>query len=346
MHSADTYVNLQNVAFRGYRKYVPPVAGPSETPFFELGQALKAARARKGLRQREIAKVTGMSLRQVALVEAGANVSLSYIEKLVDLLQVRELPLGRAVVRVRRGDAQQLREAALAASRLAGDLADFMLSMKFDEARDQDDVIVASVPSANFGRERLARAAHTETARDLIRDAYMELAGASSNEPLADIFAIPDGPFRKPSRRVVDDDWIDVTVEGRVAAGPPIDYESHEVIKVPRDQAPDPGWKVLEAWGDSMIEFEIDSGDLVYVEPRVGGVAATGDIVIGWLNDGLVIKEWEQRRKRRRLISKNAAIEPLELGANDYWQLRAIVRKVLKRRPRAIDFTKANRRNT
>jgi transcriptional regulator with XRE-family HTH domain len=117
-------------------------------PFYELGQAIKEARNARGVTQRELAENAGMSLRQVALVEAGENVSLSFIEKIVDYLDIRELPLGRALVRVKRGEAKKLNALAKDARILASNIAQLLLAVKFRED-DQGGMIVETQRAAS-----------------------------------------------------------------------------------------------------------------------------------------------------------------------------------------------------
>lgn len=123
---------------------------------------------------------------------------------------------------------------------------------------------------------------------------------------------------------------VEVPVDGEVAAGHPIDdpIEGDSVL-VPAEFAPREGEKLLRARGDSMIEFGIDDGDYVVVEPRKGGVAASGEIVIGWLNDGLTVKRWV-RKGGRKVLQGSSRATTFELGPDDHFELRAIVRRSFK----------------
>ena len=275
-----------------------------------LGEIIRSARTARGWSREDLASAAHITRNFVLNIERGDNVSIDVLQRVAAALSIQELPLGSARLRFGDGDAKGLTASQLA-SRIESDAADLRRALSSSEARN----VVSMKPRTR------------------------------QNEQPPDLLSAPGSPFRPPQRHLVDDDWIDVVIEGRVAAGPPIDYEEREIARVPPDEAPEAGWHVLEAWGDSMVDFGIESGDLVYVEPRRGGVAATGEVVIGWLNDGLVIKEWEQRKKRRLLKSANSAIEPREITSDDIWELRAIVRKVVQRRPRAHLFPNISGKN-
>jgi transcriptional regulator with XRE-family HTH domain len=66
------------------RIYVPP----------SLGEALRSGRERKGLSQAQLAEVSGVSLRHIASVENGANISVGLLLILAAELEIHELKLG------------------------------------------------------------------------------------------------------------------------------------------------------------------------------------------------------------------------------------------------------------
>ena len=274
-----------------------------------IGSAIRKARLKTGLTQEQLGSEAGITRQHVNNIEHGrGDLPLSTALRLARILGMRDIPLDEGVMiqtpAVPEWPRRHHDRAGVLARRVARQAAEL----------------------AELLGQPAVRA-----------DAPVALKEAGKH-PLADVMTIRDAPLRAPQRHLATDDWVDVAVEGRVAAGPPIDYEYRDTRRVPPDKTPETGWSVLEAYGDSMIDFEIESGDLVYVEPRVAGVAATGEVVIGWLNDGLVIKRWEHRKGRRYLVSGNADLAPRELTADDQFELRAIVRRVVKRQPRTIDF--------
>jgi SOS-response transcriptional repressor LexA len=177
-----------------------------------------------------------------------------------------------------------------------------------------------------------------------VRDAgsVVSLAGRrNSKKPPYDILRNPppDAPLVPVDLELEEE--VEIHIRGYVAAGQPIDLltdDLGETRRVPISEAPEPGLEPLVARGDSMIEFGIEDGDIVYVEPRRGGVAGTGEIVIGWLNDGLVIKRWERRGGRKWLVSGNPAYEPREIKKDDSWELQAVVRSRVPAKLRRQQF--------
>ena len=258
--------------------------------------------------QAALAKKAGISRKQLQLIEENRNVSVETLLKVVDQLGLDVVDAGRIRVRVSNpAAAADLARATKIAHRIAQDVQGLIVLLD-----GQTDERAPVVPFR--GKRR---------------------------PPPADVDLLthpsPDALFRPVSIEVEDE--VDVAIDGYVAAGAPIDALEQgegDTRRVPLSEAPDPRWRALIARGDSMIEFGIYDGDLVYVEPRRGGVAATGEIVIGWLNDGLVIKEWS--RRPRRLISWNKDYPDRLLTPEDTWELQAIVRKSVPRSIRGREF--------
>jgi SOS-response transcriptional repressor LexA/DNA-binding XRE family transcriptional regulator len=277
-------------------------AAGSKTP---LGDAIRAARQGKGLSQEDLASKARVSRNFIANVERGDNVSIDVLERIATALGLDTLPLGK--VKLTAVDAGG---PAISVNHVESLLSSAMLEI--------------------------------EKARRLLTQPALEPAGdVLAFEPRAksSTMTIRDGPF-VPVSLIVEEE-IDVPIAGYVAAGSPVDLlnDGHgETRRVPVSDAPDPRWVALQARGDSMIEFGIYDGDLVYVEPRRGGVAASGEIVIGWLNDGLVIKEWSRKGSVRKLISWNEEYPPRVLTGDDTWELQAIVRKTVPRAIRGREF--------
>ena len=268
-----------------------------------LGEVIRGEREKRGLSQRQLALDAGVSRKHLSDLENGANVSVRILELVASALGVAEIPLkGLRIVVDPASRAEVLVDLETVRDRLRRVLF---------EAGDA----LTTLSEARPAQTRSSRgAAHT-----LANAAIPDLI---SNPP-------PDAPFA-PLNLV---EMVEVPIVGYVAAGAPVDLlnDGHgETRSVPVTEVPEEGWVALVARGDSMIEFGIEDGDVVYVEPRRGGVAASGEIVIGWLvkdgHEGLVIKEWERRNRVKRLISWNKEYPPTEITKDDVWDLQAIVR--------------------
>jgi repressor LexA len=118
---------------------------------------------------------------------------------------------------------------------------------------------------------------------------------------------------------------------GTVAAGAPIEaIEIHESIAVPQELVPRSGEAfVLRVRGDSMIEERICDGDYVVVESRA--VAREGETVVALLRgEEVTLKTFRPRGRSVRLEPANAALEPIEVPAEDV-EIRGVVRGLVRR---------------
>jgi len=117
---------------------------------------------------------------------------------------------------------------------------------------------------------------------------------------------------------------------GTVAAGLPIEaIEDNETVSVPADMAGRPGESfVLRVRGDSMIEDQICSGDLVVVEKR--DEARNGQTVVA-LVDGsdATLKRFYRDGGKVKLVPANQTMEPIEVEAERV-QIRGIVRGLMR----------------
>lgn len=117
---------------------------------------------------------------------------------------------------------------------------------------------------------------------------------------------------------------------GSVAAGSPIEaIEDHETIAVPAQMvAPRSESFVLRVRGDSMIEDQICSGDMVVVESR--HEARNGETVVA-LVDGsdATLKRFYRSGGTVKLVPANEKMKPIELPAESV-TIRGVVRGLLR----------------
>jgi SOS-response transcriptional repressor LexA len=122
-------------------------------------------------------------------------------------------------------------------------------------------------------------------------------------------------------------------VEACVAAGHGgwDDAIGEEFVQLPRYLF-GPDDFLVRAAGESMVDEGIEDGDYLIVERRPSGIAAHGELVIAWLNDGLVIKRWYRRNGKKFLESANEAMgwKPREITSADVFEIQAVVRQIVK----------------
>jgi len=112
--------------------------------------------------------------------------------------------------------------------------------------------------------------------------------------------------------RVSDDDIVNVSLVGRIAAGVPITAEQNveAVFPLPRQVVGNGNVFMLKVQGDSMIDAAICEGD--YVVVREQQTAENGDIVAAMLNDEATVKVFKQRDGKTWLLPRNSAYEPID----------------------------------
>ena len=112
--------------------------------------------------------------------------------------------------------------------------------------------------------------------------------------------------------RVSDEDVVNVSLVGRIAAGIPITAEQNveAVFPLPRQVVGQGNVFMLKVQGDSMIDAAICDGD--YVVVREQQTAENGDIVAAMLNDEATVKVFKQRDGKTWLLPRNSAYEPID----------------------------------
>ena len=127
--------------------------------------------------------------------------------------------------------------------------------------------------------------------------------------------------------RVSDDDVVNVSLVGRIAAGIPITAEQNveAVFPLPRQVVGQGNVFMLKVQGDSMIDAAICDGD--YVVVREQQTADNGDIVAAMLNDEATVKVFKQRDGKTWLLPRNSAYEPID---GDYAKVMGKVVAVIR----------------
>lgn len=77
-----------------------------------LGDYIRLRRQQRNLTQERLAKLAGVSRRQLSLLEDGRNVSVLFLLKIVEALDLTEVPVGSLRVRTAPADLAGLVEAA------------------------------------------------------------------------------------------------------------------------------------------------------------------------------------------------------------------------------------------
>jgi len=102
---------------------------------------------------------------------------------------------------------------------------------------------------------------------------------------------------------------VTVSITGVLSQGAPFDTSTlPEGADVPADQI-DAHEYVLRVKGTSLRTFGIEPADLLIIEPRPDGRAATGELVLAQLGERVLLGRWWMKQGRRVLM--DAAIQPI-----------------------------------
>lgn len=100
-----------------------------------------------------------------------------------------------------------------------------------------------------------------------------------------------------------------VPLAGTLTQGAAIDVSRlPEAADVPTEQI-DAHEYVLRVKGPSLRAFGIEPADLLIIEPRPDGRAATGELVLAQLGERVLLGRWWTKQRRRVLM--DAAIQPI-----------------------------------
>jgi repressor LexA len=156
--------------------------------------------------------------------------------------------------------------------------------------------------------------------RALERKGYLKREDMKSRalRPTGMQLALPAG---EPSNNVSprEDDFVEVPVLGRVAAGQPILAEESIVDTVRIDRGLLRGGREvfgLRVQGDSMIDAGILSGDYIFVRKQL--TANRGDIVVALIGDEATVKYYFPERDYVRFQPANKTMAPILVRAMDF----------------------------
>ena len=240
-----------------------------------LGDTIRAQRIRKGLTQAKLARLATVSRRHLAALEKGANVSIAVLKKVASVLDLNEINLGSVTLQT-----------------------------------GQTDLTKVNIPLlADTLREARAAAAHHES---LLARAETILSGDSaattSRFPLMPVRRIEGTRTTSRQQAVADaaSGMAQVAIKGEIRQGEPVDETATGHVSLPSSVVED-GEIVFRARGDKLRDHGIEDGDLLIVQLRPKGRAATGELVIGRIGEAVYVGRWWQKHSRKALMSDGLA---------------------------------------
>jgi repressor LexA len=111
----------------------------------------------------------------------------------------------------------------------------------------------------------------------------------------------------------IDLEEVEVPLMGLVAAGVPIEAVADDrTVSIPQDMLGSYRTFALEVRGDSMIEENIQPGDVIVVEER--NTAENGQMVVAMINEAdVTLKKFYTDPKGISLVPANSSMEPIRL---------------------------------
>jgi transcriptional regulator with XRE-family HTH domain len=245
-----------------------------------LGETVRSARIKKGLTQAKLARLAGVSRRHLAALEKGANVSVAVVKKVASVLDLTDINLGPLVLH---------------------------------SAKD---------PNASVNMRILAetiREAHADAlrAQSLLAEAegMMDDSGKKRAPAPSTVVRFPKMPVRRvPSRArsgatLVADapGTTSVKVSAELRQGEPVIEMKNESAAIPASLI-EKGEIVFRVRGDKLRQEGIEDGDLLVVQLRPKGRAASGELVIGKIGEDVYVGRWWQKNGNKALMSDGPTI--------------------------------------
>jgi len=241
-----------------------------------LGQIIRAARIKKGLTQARLARLAGVSRRHLAALEKGANVSVLVLKKVAAVLELTDIDLGDVTLHTPRASTPAINIPLLAET--------------LHEAHNgalRTQALLARAESL-FGEEKkLGIVAHFPRFAPRVLDVTPKrVAGAVAEH---------------------DANVAQVSVAAEVRQGQPVhELTEGETVAIPAPLI-DKGEIVFRARGEELRDVGIEDGDLLVIELRTKGRAATGELVLGKVGEEIYIGRWWQKHGEKRLMTDSRA---------------------------------------
>ncbi len=241
--------------------------------------------------------------------------SLDFLQKVATALEMKSLPLGAAAM-LEAGASATARALAVRARASLDELLAVLTEPSnvayFPEPRTTSDQIADRPP-----RHRTPITFEEETATSELREALKNPGKGSEVE-------------WRPTYRSADAGKY-VKRRGYVAAGVGAFEDALSPEEEKTRQIPDHYWELgareaIVARGDSMRGVGIVNRDLLFVRPLTGGEKPKNrDIVVINLNGRQLVKIWDKKGEKVRLLSANPKFPPIELGPGDETKVFGVV---------------------
>src|ERR1044072_6691647 len=122
----------------------------------------------------------------------------------------------------------------------------------------------------------------------------------------------------------------EVPLLGTVAAGQPIEaILTHDTISVPKDMQGRGRFFALRVRGDSMIDENIQDGDIIIV--RSQQTAENGQVVIAYIDGNATVKKFYREPDFIRLEPANPQFKPIFIKTPERIQIQGVVKGLIRK---------------
>jgi len=262
-----------------------------------LGQTIRAARIKKGLTQARLARLAGVSRRHLAALEKGANVSVLVLKKVAAVLELTEIDLGDVTLRTTRPAAPAINMPLL---------AETIHEAHTEALRTQS--LLARAESLLGEEKKLGLVAHFPKLAARVLDVT----------PRRGTAAVAD----------IDANVAQLAISADVKQGEPVrELTEGETVAIPAPLI-DKGEIVFRARGEELRDVGIVDGDLLVIELRTKGRAATGELVLGKVGEDVYIGRWWQKHGEKRLMTDSRA--EIAVASKRGFKVVAVVNQIIR----------------
>jgi transcriptional regulator with XRE-family HTH domain len=264
-----------------------------------LGQTIRAARIKQGLTQARLARLAGVSRRHLAALEKGANVSVLVLKKVASVLELTDIDLGDVTLHASRPTAPAINLPLLAET----------LHEAHTEALRTQALLARA--EGLFGEEKkLGVVAHFPKLAPRVLDVT---------------------PRRGAAVADTDVNVAQLAISADLTQGEPVrELSEGETIAIPAPLI-DKGEIVFRARGDELREVGIEDGDLLVIELRTKGRAATGELVLGKVGEDVYVGRWWQKHGEKRLMTDNRA--EIAVASKRGFKVVAVINQIIRPKP-------------
>ena len=245
-----------------------------------LGETVRSARIRKGYTQARLARLAGVSRRHLAALEKGANVSVAVVKKVASVLDLTDINLGPLVLHSGKDPNAQVNMRIL---------AETIREAHADALRAQSLLAEAEGMMVDDNRKRGAGA------KTVVRFPKVPVRSVPSRGRGTGTL-VTDAPGTTSVKVVAEIRQGEAVVElkGDTAALPASLIEKGEIV--------------FRARGDKLRHEGIEDGDLLVVQLRPKGRAASGELVVGKIGEDVYVGRWWQKNGNKALMSDGPSV--------------------------------------